>query len=76
MEQIQQMIFTMLSYFMQIEENHWLVSLTEMAFYTLTSFGIVYLFKSTIVKYLRGVIEKAKWETCFQWRSYSVSQIT
>lgn len=62
MEQIQQMIFTMLSYFMQIEENHWLVSLTEMAFYTLTSFGIVYLFKSTIVKYLRGVIEKAKWE--------------
>lgn len=62
MEQIQQMIFTMLSYFIQIEESHWLVSLTEMLFYTLTSFGVVYLFKSTIVKYLRGIIEKAKWE--------------
>jgi miniconductance mechanosensitive channel len=60
MEQIHEFIFNMLSYVITINESHWIVSFVEMLFYTIISFGVVFIFKSTIVKYLRNIIEQTK----------------
>ena len=44
-----------------IDVLHWVVSLTEVVVYTVFSFGIVYIFKSTIVSWLRKTIENTDW---------------
>ena len=62
MEKIHEFIHSLLSYVVVIDEGHWLVSFSEMLFYTLVAFGLVLLVKSTVVKYLRKTIEKTNWE--------------
>lgn len=62
MEKIHEFIHKMLGYVIQVDQSHWGVSVLEMLFYTIISFGVVFLVKSTIVKYLRNIIEKTEWQ--------------